>query len=204
MIKLLTYYNFILVTIMTVGGFLSAQNFSQLISAVLFYPFLLYFGLKILPSRKKAIVLTPIKEKPIIQKGEQPVKLKEHFDMDRRMFIRLVGSAGLTVFFLSIFTKKAHGAFFGSVPGPGTVALKDISGAQIDPAQHHPTQGYTIAQIDDASPSYYGYLNKNGAWFILKEDSSAGTYRYIKGSSSFATNWTNRASLTYDYFDAVF
>ena len=109
----------------------------------------------------------------------------------------------ISLFLFSVFTQKAHGAFFGSVPGPGTVSLKDTSGAQIDPAIKTPTDGYKISQIDDSSPAFYGFIDKTGAWFIMKEDST-GAYRYAKGSSSFSTNWTNRAILSYDYFDAIF
>jgi hypothetical protein len=59
---------------------------------------------------------------------------------------------------------------------------------------------------DDASPNYYGFVSKNGAWYILKETVLAGadTYRYAKGSSDYTTNWTNRASLSYDYYHNVF
>lgn len=70
-----------------------------------------------------------------------------------------------------------------------------------------PIAGYKIAnKDDDASPNYYGFINAKGEWYILEETVSAGadTYRYARGANNFATNWTNRASLTYDYFDVVF
>jgi hypothetical protein len=59
---------------------------------------------------------------------------------------------------------------------------------------------------DDASPNYYGYVDKDGNWYIMKETVSAGndTYRFIKGSSDYTTNWTNRISLSYDYFYTIF
>lgn len=59
---------------------------------------------------------------------------------------------------------------------------------------------------DDASPNYFGFVNADGAWYILKETVSAGadTYRYAAGSSSYTTNWTNRASLSFDHFYNVF
>lgn len=66
---------------------------------------------------------------------------------------------------------------------------------------------YAISNIDaDASPNYYGFEEVGGAWYILKETVSAGadTYLYASGSSDLATNWSNRASLTYDIFSAVF
>lgn len=63
-----------------------------------------------------------------------------------------------------------------------------------------------VDKDDDASPNYYGFVDSIGNWYILKETVSAGadTYRYCKGGSDYSTNWTNRASLTYDYFDLVF
>lgn len=214
--KLLIYYSFILTSIMMVSGFLSATEYAHLISAVLFAPLAIYFLKVILPRKRRALVIstpekieevsaTPQLEK-IKNKVEKPIKLQRHFDADRRMFLKLVGSAGLSIFLLAIFTRKAHGAFFGSVPGPGTVALKDTTGTQIDPARHHPTEGYKISRLDDSSPAYYGFTNKDGAWFIMKEDSS-GNYTYATGASSFTTSWAVRNSVpptgpTYgEYFD---
>lgn len=125
-------------------------------------------------------------------------------DLDRRMFLKLIGSAGITAFLFSIFTDKSHAAFFGSMPGPGTIAIKDSNGTVIDPSEKQPTDGYNISQVDDGiTASYYGFVHRTGAWYIQKEDAT-GNYRYTKGPSDFATNWTNRTSLTYDYFDNIF
>jgi len=69
------------------------------------------------------------------------------------------------------------------------------------------TSNYVISdKDDDASPNYYGFVNADGGWYILKETVSAGadTYRYIKGDSDYTTNWTGRAGLTYGYFNAIF
>lgn len=213
--KLFIYYCFILTSIMTIAGLLGATSYAQVISAILFLPLTLYFLKTVMPRKRHALILQRTENVQIVTPGKkltkkkvsepepEPLKLQKSFDVDRRMFIKLIGSAGISIFLLSIFTQKAHGAFFGSVPGPGTVALKDTTGAQIDPAIKAPTDGYKISEIDDSSPAYYGFINKDGAWFILKED-SAGTYRYTKGSSNFSTNWTGRAGLTYDYFHNVF
>jgi len=125
-------------------------------------------------------------------------------DVNRRLFLKLIGTAGLATFTFSLFTKKTHAAFFGSIPGPGTVALKDSQGNKIDPAEKQPTDGYEVTEIDDsATPSYYGFVHKDGAWYITREDATGG-FRYANGSSNFSNSWSNRASLTYDYFDAVF
>jgi len=78
-----------------------------------------------------AIVLQP-------KELKQPEKLPR-VDIDRRQFLKLISSAGLTLFLFSIFAKRAQAAFFGSVPGSGTVALKDTTGTPIDPAIKTPS-----------------------------------------------------------------
>lgn len=67
-------------------------------------------------------------------------------------------------------------------------------------------EGYKVADQDVGATSYYGYINKEGEWYIIKETvaGSVTSYRYIRGASGYATNWTNRATLSYDYFDATF
>lgn len=66
---------------------------------------------------------------------------------------------------------------------------------------------YQTSDVDEASATvtYIGAVDRAGNWYIKKIDQTAGTtLRFIKGSSSYTTNWTNRASLSYDYFDVVF
>ncbi len=205
------YYGFIVVTIMTISGLIGAKNIPQLISSLIFLPLALYFILLVLPKKRRAINIPRIVIEPKELQELQSTKLSQinrlspaKIDVDRRQFLKLISSAGLSLFIFSIFAKKAEAAFFGSVPGPGTVALKDTAGVQIDPAIKTPTDGYKISQIDDATPAYYGFIERSGKWFIMKEDSTTGAYRYAKGASSFSTNWTSRASLTYDYFNIVF
>lgn len=149
-----------------------------------------------------AHVLSPVQ--PAALDLEKNELLQEGVDVDRRVFLKIIASAGTGLFMMSLFTKRTHAAFFGSVPGPGTMSVKDSTGSVIDPAIKTPTDGYKISEIDDtSSPAYYGFVDKTGAWFITKEEAS-GAYRYTKGDSSFSTNWSNRASLTYGYFDAIF
>lgn len=209
--RFLTYYSFIIVSLMVVVGFLSVNSLPQLASAIFFFPLFAYFAVRIFPRRTKAVNL-PIKKLLVpavsvegVKEDKEITKLKkEGVDVDRRMFLKLIGSAGLSLFLFSVFTKRAEAAFFGSVPGPGTVSIKDASGNKINPSERQPTDGYKITDIDDSSPAYYGFVNKDGAWFIQKEDTATGAYRYVKGTSSYSTNWTGRAGLSYDYFDNVF
>jgi len=205
--KIIIYYSFLLVSFITMVGFWDAKDFSQLLAALVFYPICFYFTILVFPSRKKTIITTL--PKPKIQEAiplKAEVPLPKNVDRDRRAFIKLIGSAGMMVFLFSIFTKKAEGAFFGSVPGPGTVSLKNTAGVQIDPAERSPIDGYVLTELDDGLTSYYGYVDKNSNWYILRED-ALGHYRYAKGAEQFSTNWDNRANellITYDTFDNVF
>ncbi len=218
--KLLIYYNFIIVTLLILSGFIGANNAAQLTSAVLFFPLAVYFFVLVLPNKNRALIFPKpeelkktkkkkAKKSEVIkaEKIEDDLERQKKFDMNRRAFVKLIGSAGMTVFLFSLFTKKAQGAFFGSVPGPGTVALKDTTDTPIDPAIKLPTDGYKINQIDDSSPAYYGFVDKDGDWFIMKE-TSTGDFRYYKKQitdGNFSTEWPNRATLTpYGYFDAIF
>ena len=202
---LVILYSFLLTTFMTVAGFMDTKSYPELISAIIFFPIAFYFGMLIMPKKRQAkIVIDPVLD--IIPDSLSKVKNKD-YDPERRKFLKLIGAAGGSLFLMTIFTKSTEAAFFGSMPGPGTVAVKNLAGAQIDPAEKKPTDGYNITEVDDAGVDvYYGFVNKDGAWFIQKE-LSTGAYRYTKGASDFTnatTGWPNRASLTYGYFNDIF
>ncbi len=64
---------------------------------------------------------------------------------------------------------------------------------------------YQASDIDESGdPAYYGFLDKDGNWYIMEANAGSGTYRYEKGSSGYAAAWTGKAGLTYGYFDAEF
>ena len=211
MIKIWLLYNFVLTLLIFGTSISSARSLTNYLLPLLLLPMLYYLGKELLkkPKRKKIadpmVFASNLSDKPDSLALEGEVMPAEVSDDSRRLFLKLVGSTSLSVFFMAVLGKKtASAAFFGSVPGPGTVAIKDTSGVAIDPAEKQPTDGYTITEIDDSdSTSYYGFVHKTGAWYITKEDAS-GSYRYAKGASNFATNWTGRALLSYGYFDAVF
>ena len=58
-------------------------------------------------------------------------------------------------------------------------------------------------QITDMDVSgtvqYFGYCTAKQYWLIQQWDTSANTFRYAVGSQNYATSWTGRAGLTYDY-----
>ncbi len=60
---------------------------------------------------------------------------------------------------------------------------------------------YQIADKDMAtSVKYYGYVNSEGGWLIMEEDTVANTYKYAVGWSDYETAWTGRAGLTFKYW----
>ncbi len=50
---------------------------------------------------------------------------------------------------------------------------------------------------------YYGFISAEGAWQILRDNTTTGEIRYVMGKTDYDTNWTNRASLTYSKWNEV-
>jgi hypothetical protein len=117
--------------------------------------------------------------------------------------LKIIGTAGATAFLYSLFNKNTPVPAFGPAPSPSTVTLKNTAGQDINPAEKSPTHGYYISEIDDSTIAFFGFVNPAGQWFIMRQDAD-NAYRYTRGDRDFSANWTNRASLTYDYFDNVF
>jgi hypothetical protein len=211
--RILIIYSFFVCLFLTIVGIFSAKSVSQLLNSFIFLPLIFYFGTKMLhmvkPQTKKTVVRKKITSVQVTQPNNQTVIIPEEIpagvaDGDKRLFLKLIGSTGFSLLLMALFTKKAQAAFFGSVPGPGVVAIKDSAGNKIDPAEKNPTDGYEITNIDDSgTPAYYGFVKKTGAWYIMEEGAS-GSYRYAKGDSGFSAAWTGKALLSYGYFNSVF
>ena len=64
---------------------------------------------------------------------------------------------------------------------------------------------YNISDLDTASdPQYFGYVDADGAWYIMQLTESTGAARYYKGSSNYAASWAVRSGLSYDVYSAIF
>jgi len=64
---------------------------------------------------------------------------------------------------------------------------------------------YSLSGNDDAGEiKYRGYLSISAAWYIIEEHGTNKTFKYAKGTKDFGTNWTNRASLDYRFYNEVF
>ena len=194
--RLLVYYCFIVTTVLVIIGYLSATTFPQLVSALLFTSISLYFLLLVWPRGSHAVVTTKNDIKSFLAPG---LKL----DVDKRDFLKLVGTVGITTFIYSLFSRRGV-PFLAGAPVVSTATLTDLSGNKISPAEKSITDNYSITEIDDTTPeAYFGFVNDKGHWYIMKE-AADGSFRYARGDSDFEVNWARRDGLNYDYFNNVF
>jgi len=70
----------------------------------------------------------------------------------------------------------------------------------------NPLIKYMISDEDsDADPSYYGFLDTEGNWYIMEESEAFGTFRYVRGTvGNYAAAWAARAGLVYQVYNLVF
>lgn len=66
---------------------------------------------------------------------------------------------------------------------------------------------HDIDETGAPTASYYGFLNRSGAWYIIRITNSEQTIRYAtqanEDGADYVTAWTNRASLTYTYLSSL-
>ena len=66
------------------------------------------------------------------------------------------------------------------------------------------SKSYVVSDEDESSdPKYYGFLSYDGTWIIMEHTASSGSYRFASGHEDYTTNYTNRASLTYKYYNQL-
>ena len=66
-----------------------------------------------------------------------------------------------------------------------------------------PTNSYKITDIDPTDGnSYFGYVDKDGKWYIMNLTASAA--RYFKGDTGYLAAWAGKGDLDYDYFHNIF
>ena len=202
--RILIYYCFVVTTTLVVISFLSSRSLPQVISSLIFSPLAFYFLLLIWPRANHALILPKVGSSKASDRDWKEV-LTPHtkLDSNRRDFLKLIGTAGVLTFVFSLFSKRSV-PFFSGVADIGAASLKDSGGNKIDPAEKSPTDGYYISEIDDgATIAYFGFLSRQGAWYIMRQDTDKA-FRYVRGDRDFNSGWTDRESLNYDYFDNVF
>lgn len=204
------YSSFITVCVLIVIVFVTSKNYTQLAIASLLYPLLAYITLRFFPLKSRGVatnkpitIIQPVSK--LKEEGEKMKEKVEIVDFDKRAFLKLIGGAGVSFFIFSILAKKIETLLPGRTTGSGVAVLKNATGSEINPAELQPTDGYKISETDnEGESSYYGFINKDGNWYVMKQDSGAGTFRYAKGKLNFPSNWISRENLKYDYFYKVF
>lgn len=63
---------------------------------------------------------------------------------------------------------------------------------------------HLVGKDTSGDPIYLGYKDVDGAWYIKKLNLTATEDTFVSGTTDFATNWTNRATLSYDDYDTEF
>lgn len=205
---------FIIAGLIIGTAFVTATSYFQLGVAILLYPLLTHYLLKAFPRNSNSKVVNGDMAVQSVSKSvlnlnpEKDTKTTQSIgiaDIDKRAFLKLIGGAGISLFLFSLFNKKSESLFFGNGSNvPETTSIKNTSGVKIDPAERQATDGYQITEIDDDTISFYGFTNRDGSWFIMREDSDSGSYRYTKGTEDFPSNWNTRHDLNYSYYSDVF
>jgi hypothetical protein len=178
--------------------FVTATTYTQLAIASLLYPPLAYFAFKYFPKksgkRDSERLVVKIKSEDKVRK---PVEI---VDIDKRAFLKMIGAAGFSFFIFSLFTRRVEDLIFNKNYGAGnnSIGNRDVSSVE-------PTEGFKVTEIStEENDYYYGFVNKEGNWYIMREDPAEGSFRYAKGDINFSSGWKKRESLKYDYFHNVF
>lgn len=198
--KILFYGGLILATILVVFVFITSTNYIQLAIASLLYPPVAYLAFKYFPRRKHPATVGELSSQlptPNMPENGSGTLVDE----DKRAFLKMIGSAGLSFLLFSIFSKKAGPMFFGNGDTPQSLLGDETD---VKKSKGDPTEGYQIAEIDETDMVFVGYTNSQGAWFIMKQDSDTGSFRYSRGDADFPENWAKRNDLLYDYFNKTF
>lgn len=207
--KLITYATFILSTIAIVLVFVTAKSYTQLAIGTLIYPLLAYFAFTLFPRENRITVVSEpnnnLPQAAPATNASGPVKESvEIVDIDKRTFLKLVGTAGVSFFIFSILSRKVESLLFGRAFNSGMSGLPGQY-VQSPGSPSETTEGYNITEVDDVGAiSYFGFTTKEGAWLIMKGNADGSSYRYVKGNKNFPDNWANRESLKYDYYYNLF
>lgn len=209
-VSLLLIFDFFSTFLLFFTNLFFSKSFFDILISILYLPLPAYFFLTVLHWYQKIQQNNQAQAK-VVKTKTVTISSPANVDADRRRFLKILGGTSISVLLLSLLNpKQAGAAFFGSVPGPGTVSLKDATGTKINPAEKQATDGYKISKIDDTSSvtyAYYGFVNSTGAWYIQRETLSgadAGNFQYYQGGTNFSSNWGSRSTFVYDDFEDIF
>ena len=110
MTKALTshYFAFAVACFFVIAAFITATNFTQLALAALLYPILMFFAYKMYtkPKRVQEKILTTDDVRADESTAKKPAERIVISDVDKRVFLKFIGSAGVFLKKLKIFSIK--------------------------------------------------------------------------------------------------
>ncbi|OGH14828.1 MAG: hypothetical protein A2687_00075 [Candidatus Levybacteria bacterium RIFCSPHIGHO2_01_FULL_38_26] len=210
----ISYFIFTIAFAAVMVTFVTSTTYTQLAIAIVFYLFLAFAAHRMLSKKiwsrspKEPITANDSPIKPL-ENETTPLERKDLTsigvaDIDKRVFLTLIGSTGLFLLLFSLFNKRTESLLFKTLPRSNGPANTDNNSKTIDLSRNQPTDEYRISEIDDDVVSFYGFLKNDESWYIMKIDTNSGSFRYVKGERDFPSNWENRKNLKYDYFNNVF
>jgi hypothetical protein len=189
---------------------LAIKSWSHGLLVLLLMPLPIYLGKKLKEkigekkSNKKIIV------EKISNKEEAEIDGKI-IDYSKRNFLKFLAGSGVASVVMFLFSKKnAHAAFFGNGSGSSSTYIKNSTGEKVDPAESSPTDGFGICDIGTVSTNnYYGYTDKKGRWYILRENAAGNSFQYASllnntGTTAYTNAWSTKTDLTYGNFNDAF
>jgi hypothetical protein len=196
--KVLTYSTWGIASLLVVFTFLTSQSYTQLSIAILLYPIVVFAAFKIFsgPDKSDTIPMSHADPSNGTPTNLNPVAKVDVVDIEKRSFLKLVGTMGVALFFSSLLGERVGNILFGKniIPSTPQPALEPSVTSQ------NITEGYKITEVAEGEVSYYGFTNHKGGWLIMRDQTDTSSFRYVKGDSNFPKSWAERETLKYDYF----
>ena len=192
--------------LMIAVSFVTSTTYTQLAISSLLYPPLAYLAFRFIPKKagSNGDIGDNIRERVVteaVTKKTDERRAVEIVDIDKRAFLKMIGAAGLSFFIFSLFTRKVEDMFINK--GGGRTS-DSSGGAGTATPTTSPTEGYKVTEISSEDFNYYGFVNLEGNWYIMREDPTVGSFRYVKGDINFSKAWGKKDTLKYEYFHEVF
>jgi len=155
-----------------------------------------------LEEMSKAIIEIRQRVEENIVPAPEPGQLPEDYRPYRRVI-----KAGNRLIFDDNITSASRGGGGVDTTGLATTAKQDeiVTAIGSITTTPKPTDAYSISNIEaTATYKYFGFEDKDGAWYIMRKTLADNTFLYTAGASDYSTAWTDRASQSYASYGSTF